>query len=90
MLKRQTRPRATALLSNELTRVCHPAPLARNASKTSASTFTSLTLCPPDARSGADGGFKSHVGATRWGMAKVCHTFMELQALYFKLGGKPL
>ena len=27
---------------------------------------------------------------TRWGMAKVCHTFMELQAFYFKLGGKPL
>jgi hypothetical protein len=26
-------------------------------------TFTSLTPCPPYARSGADGGFKSHVGA---------------------------
>ena len=27
---------------------------------------------------------------TRWGMAKELHTFMELQAFYFKLGGKPL
>lgn len=27
---------------------------------------------------------------TRWGMAKVCHSFMELQAFYFKLWGKSL
>jgi hypothetical protein len=27
---------------------------------------------------------------TRWGMAKQIHTFMELQAFYFKLGGKSL
>jgi hypothetical protein len=40
-------------------------------------------------RSNPKDGVESYY-VTRWGMAKELHTFMELQAFYFKLGGKPL